>query len=240
MRIDAAVFCYAPSPAQCDAPLRSETSMHMVLSWNERFLSSTRGKLITLLRREAQTVEELASALRVTDNAVRAHLATLERDGLVRQVGVRRSGGSGKPAFSYGLAPEAERHFPRPYADVLDEVLGELQERLAPNQVEALLRASGSHLASRYPASDGPGATRLEKAVAALNQLGGLAELALRDEQPIIQGYSCPFAALVPNHPNICRLAETFVSDVAGLPLRESCERGPTPRCRFIPLAHEM
>jgi hypothetical protein len=26
---------------------------------------------------------------------------------------------------------------------------------------------------------------------------------------------------------------------VAGRPLRESCERGPTPRCRFIPLAHE-
>jgi hypothetical protein len=26
---------------------------------------------------------------------------------------------------------------------------------------------------------------------------------------------------------------------VAGLPLHESCERGPIPRCRFIPLAHE-
>jgi hypothetical protein len=26
---------------------------------------------------------------------------------------------------------------------------------------------------------------------------------------------------------------------VAGLPLRESCERGSTPRCRFIPVAHE-
>jgi len=31
------------------------------------------------------TVEELAQALDLTDNGVRAHLTTLERDGIVRQ-----------------------------------------------------------------------------------------------------------------------------------------------------------
>jgi len=211
----------------------------MPVSWNERLLGSTRGQLTAFLRRDTQTVEDLATALQLTDNAVRAHLATLERDGIVRQAGVRRSGRSGKPAFTYELTPEAERLFPRPYADVLDDVLDELQGRIAPSQVEALLRASGSHLASRYPASDGPLTTRLENAVAALNQLGGLAELEAQEDQLIIQGYSCPLAALASNHPEVCRLAETFVSDVAGLPLRESCEHGPTPRCRFIPLAHE-
>lgn len=211
----------------------------MPMPWNERFLGSTRGQLIALLRRDTQTVEDLATALQLTDNAVRAHLATLERDGLVRQAGVRRSGGSGKPAYIYELTPEAERLFPRRYADVLDEVLGVLEGRLAPNLFEALVRASGSHLASRYPASDGPVGARLENAAAALNQLGGLAAVEQHDDQLVIQGYSCPLAALVPNHPEVCRLAETFASDVAGLPLRESCERGPTPRCRFIPVAHE-
>jgi predicted ArsR family transcriptional regulator len=211
----------------------------MSVPWNERFLSSTRGQLIALLRRDTQTVEDLATALRLTDNAVRAHIATLERDGIVRQVGVHRSGGSGKPAFIYGLTPEAERLFPRPYADVLDEVLGALQGRLAPDQIEALLRTSGSHLASRYPRSEGPDTARLENAVAALNQLGGLAEVEQHDDELVIQGYSCPLAALVLEHPEVCRLAETFASEVAGLPLRESCERGPIPRCRFIPLAHD-
>ncbi|HEX9067408.1 MAG TPA: ArsR family transcriptional regulator [Ktedonobacterales bacterium] len=211
----------------------------MPVPWNERFLGSTRGRVIASLRRDTQTVEDLATALQLTDNAVRAHLATLERDGIVRHIGVRRSGKSGKPAFTYGLTPEAEYLFPRPYAEVLDEVLGELQAHLAPHVAEALLRASGSHLASRYPAPNGPLTARLENAVTALNQLGGLAELERHDDQLVIQGYSCPLAALVPNHPEVCRLAETFVSDVAGLPLRESCERGPTPRCRFVPLTHE-
>src|SRR4051812_48992576 len=211
----------------------------MPMPWSERFLGSTRGQLIAFLRRDAQTVEELATALRLTDNAVRAHLATLERDGLVRQVGVRRSGRSGKPAFTYGLTAEAEQLFPRPYADVLDGVLGELHGYVAPHLVEALLRASGDRLASRYPAVEGSVSARLQNAVTALNQLGGLAELETHDGQLVIQGYSCPLAPLVPNHPEVCRLAETFVSDVAGLPLRESCERGAIPRCRFIPVAHE-
>jgi predicted ArsR family transcriptional regulator len=192
--------------------------------------------LVDILRRGTRTVEDLAAALQLTDNAVRSHLATLERDGLVRQVGVHRSGRSGKPAFTYGLTAEAERLFPRRYADVLDGVLVELQDQLAPDQLEALLRASGNHLASRYPVSDGPVMARLENAAAALNQLGGLAKVEERDDQYLIQGYSCPLAALVTEHPEICRLAETFVSDVAGLPFHESCERGPTPHCRFIPL----
>jgi predicted ArsR family transcriptional regulator len=48
---------------------------------NQRFFASTRGRIVTLLRRSSHTVEELAQALDLTDNAVRAHLATLERDG---------------------------------------------------------------------------------------------------------------------------------------------------------------
>ena len=71
---------------------------------NERFFESTRGQIITLLRRSDLTVEELARALGLTDNGVRAHLTILERDGIVRQRGsVRRSSGGGKPAYIYEL-----------------------------------------------------------------------------------------------------------------------------------------
>lgn len=54
---------------------------------NQRFFASTRGRIVTLLRHSSHTVEELAEALDLTDNAVRAHLATLERDGVVQQRG---------------------------------------------------------------------------------------------------------------------------------------------------------
>src|SRR3989442_183899 len=49
--------------------------------WNKRLLASTRGRILALLRSENRTVNGLAAALRLTDNAVRAHLLSLERDG---------------------------------------------------------------------------------------------------------------------------------------------------------------
>src|SRR5215469_14166004 len=117
----------------------------MTSPWNERFFATTRGQLILLLRRGSHTVEDLAQALQLTDNAVRAHLATLERDGLVEQQGVRR--GTGKPAFVYALTVEAERLFPKAYEAVLDQLLDVLQGREPPAEVQELLHAVGRRLA---------------------------------------------------------------------------------------------
>src|SRR2546426_7763875 len=75
--------------------------------WNERFLGSTRGKVLSLLRRADLTVDQLAGELSLTGNAVRAHLSALERDGLVRPVSTRRS--SRKPARVYSVVPESEQ-----------------------------------------------------------------------------------------------------------------------------------
>ena len=47
--------------------------------WDQRFFASTRGRVVTLLRDGHTTVEDLARALNLTDNAVRTHLSALER-----------------------------------------------------------------------------------------------------------------------------------------------------------------
>src|SRR2546423_10622510 len=118
-----------------------------LLNWNQRFFESTRGRIITLLRRASRTVEELAQALQLTDNAVRAHLATLERDGLVRQRGIRR--GSGKPSYVYELSPDAETLFPKAYGPIMRQLLEVLCEQMSPEQVEALLRMTGRRIAGQ-------------------------------------------------------------------------------------------
>ena len=114
----------------------------MATYWDQKFFESTRGQLVTLLRRGGRTVEELAQVLVLTDNGVRAHLATLERDGLVQQRGsVRRSSGGGKPAYVYELTSEAENLFPKAYEPVLHRLLDVLSERMGPEESEMLLRA---------------------------------------------------------------------------------------------------
>jgi predicted ArsR family transcriptional regulator len=119
----------------------------LATNWDAKFFESTRGQIVVLLRRSGRTVEELARALGLTDNGIRAHLAVLERDGIARQRGsVRRGSGGGKPAYIYELTLEAEDLFPKAYEPAFGGLLDVLVERLGPEESEALLRSVGRRL----------------------------------------------------------------------------------------------
>ncbi len=198
---------------------------------NQRFFASTRGQIITLLRRSSRTVDELAQALSLTDNAIRAHLVPLERDGMILQRGMRR--GSGKPAAVYALAPAAEQLFPKAYDPVLQQLLDVLSERIAADEVETLLREVGRRMAAQWRVPSGDLRARLGAAVEAFNELGGMAELEACDGHFCIDSYSCPFAAVVPGHPAVCSLAETLLSELVGVPVQKHCDDRGVPQCRF-------
>ena len=201
---------------------------------NQRFLETTRGRIVALLRCNARTVEELARALDLTDNAVRAHLATLERDGMVRQSGVRRGPGAGKPSTVYELPPEAEVVFSRAYPPVLDALLEELVAQLPRNQTDALLAGVGRRLARPLmPPATASHRARLQAAVDVLNALGGAAELDEQDGTAVIRGCGCPLASAVARRPETCRAVEALLSEVVGLPVRQCCRHGDRPSCCF-------
>ena len=82
------------------------------ITFDKRFFESTRGQIVTILRSAPCTVEDLAEKLSLTDNAVRANLLSLERDGLVQQKGMVK--GFRKPHYIYGLSESARELFPRP------------------------------------------------------------------------------------------------------------------------------
>ena len=202
--------------------------------WRQRMLSSTRGRVLDLLRRGPATVSELAAAVGLTDNGVRIHLAALERDGLVQQEGSRRTGG--KPSFVYQLSPDAEALFPKGYATVLSEVLGYVREREGSAGLQAFLREVAQRTAQKLPGnghSDLP--TRVRAAAALLSELGGLTEV-VEDERSLqIRGYSCPLSSVVTDNPETCALAEELVGAIVGTEVRECCDRGgATPRCAFV------
>jgi len=201
--------------------------------FDERFFESTRGRIVRLLRGSASTVNALAGALELTDNAVRAHLVSLERDGLVRQSGMQK--GSRKPHFAYELTPDAERLFPKAYDLLLNRLLGVLKSQLPAEAVTALLTDVGRSLAPA-DAGDDVGENvdrRLERALVELEALGGSAEIVREDGATSIRSHGCPLGAAVAEHPEVCRLAEALVAEIVGAPVHEHCERDPVPRCRF-------
>lgn len=199
--------------------------------WRQRMLATTRGRVLALLRWGPRTVSELASAVDLTENAVRNHLSALERDGLVEQEGVRR--GAGKPAHVYQLSREAESLFPKAYATVLSELLTLVRDQQGGAGVETYLRSVGRGAGERAKSGSPALRDRVDAAVAVLGELGGLADVLETDEAITIRGYSCPLAAIVGEHPEACALAEELVSGVVGAKAVECCDRSGSPRCSF-------
>jgi predicted ArsR family transcriptional regulator len=200
---------------------------------DERFFDSTRGRVVGLLRGKSGTVNELAEKLGLTDNAVRAHLLSLERDGLVRQSGVQR--GARKPHYSYELTHEAERLFPKAYDALLNQLITTLKGRLPLSAIEDVLREVGRSLAGRH-ASGGSSVDideRLRNALEVLTAIGGTPSVDREGGELRIRSGGCPLAAAVVEHPEVCELAEALVAEIVGLPVRESCDRGDSPKCCF-------
>ena len=150
----------------------------------------------------------------------------------LRTTGTRGSGG-GKPAYVYELTQEGEQLFAKAYEPTLGRLLDVLCERLGPEESEALLRLVGHRMVEGKTVPTDGARARLEAAAGVLNELGGLAELEEQDGTLVIRGYGCPLAAVTPDHPEVCRLAEALVAEVAGVPVQEHCERSERPSCRF-------
>jgi predicted ArsR family transcriptional regulator len=214
----------------------------------KRFFAGTRGQILTLLRRESRTVDELAQALEVTGNAVRVQLAALERDGFVQQEpGERR--GVGKPAYVYRLTSRAENLFPKAYDRVLDLMLNLLAERMNSDEIEELLWAIGRRMAGleglrlgqdgnelterRRGAPSGDVRERLNMAVEILNHLGGLMEIEEHDDSFSLCGYSCPLAPLVVEHLDLCKVTQSMLTNLVSVPVHERCERSGSLWCCF-------
>jgi predicted ArsR family transcriptional regulator len=203
--------------------------------WDQRFLSTTRGQVVAELWRAPRTVEELAAALGITDNAVRSHLSSLERDGLVCRSGVRRT--QAKPAFVYDVTLAADRLFPTAYAPVLGYVLDEVGKRIGTAARIELLRQVGERLATESTKSARqPVSERIERAISVLRELGSTLEIDAAESprgSVLLRGYSCPLASTTAEHPEACQVIESFLATAIGARTAVRCEREGRPRCGF-------
>lgn len=201
---------------------------------NKRFFESTRGRIVMLMRGSERSVDELAKELGLTDNAIRSHLFTLERDGLVEQGGIIK--GFRKPHFAYHLTAEAEQLFPKPYDALFNQLLSSLKDRLTIKALQNILQEVGQRIAAVKTSAmdDDPGIDiRLEIALKTLEDLGGKAEMTKEVDKVIISSGGCPLAAAVVDHPEVCKLAESLITEIVGRPVKEMCNRDQMPQCHF-------
>ena len=184
-----------------------------------------------LLRRRAMTVDELALALHLTRTAVRAQLATLERDGLIEQRGSRK--GASKPARMYGVTTQAELLFSRAYVPILTGLLHVLARRMSPGEFDAVMHEVGRAAMAGRPMPRGPLRERVGMASSLLNELGGLTEVEEEDGLYVIRSHGCPLAAATAEHPEACNALESLLSEFVGTRVTKCCDRYDRARCCF-------
>ncbi len=204
------------------------------IGFTDRFFETTRGRVVDLLRQGVQTVDELATELGLTDNAVRAHLAALERDGIVRETGLRRGPGAGKPASMYGLTADAQPALSHAYIPFLRALLGTLADDVSRDRLNRLMREVGQRLAASAAAPDRAGVReRVALAAKLLEELGGVATLEEERGTMRICGVGCPLSAIVADRPEVCGAMTAMISEIVGTDVRECCDHGDQPQCRF-------
>ena len=200
----------------------------------KQLLDTSRGRIVTLLQQGALTVDDLASKLMLTPNAVRAQITAMERDGVVRRVG--RRAGATRPSHLFELTPEVEQLLSRAYVPLLTHLVEVFAGGLPADQVEELLRQTGNSLADELALGkrvSGSLRSRVTLASELLNeQLGAVTHVEANGGY-VIRGAGCPLSALTGKHPAVCLAIESLVEKLVGAPVRECCDRTGRPRCCF-------
>jgi predicted ArsR family transcriptional regulator len=176
-------------------------------------MKPTRQRLLEILEnRPGATAADLSRSLQLTQADIRHHLSNMVQEGLIIPSGHLHSGRRGRPARRFSLAAsEYKDNF-----DLLSKaLLVTAFEGLSPDEGNAFLKRVADHLISRTPVS-GPLSQRLVQAVRQLNELGYQARWEAHAEAPKIIFERCPFAALRPQHPELCQLDSQQLEIMSG------------------------
>jgi DeoR family transcriptional regulator, suf operon transcriptional repressor len=179
------------------------------------FFQTTRGRIVELLqRRGPSTAAELAQERGLTPNAIRQHLARLERDGLVAETSERR--GPTKPSLVFSLTEEGRRVFPQRYSTLLHALLEEISESQGSERVAELMHAIGRRSARKY-ASRFAGKTqeqRVAELTSILREQGVVADFEVGNDGFVLREHNCPFRDTVASHPEVCSVLHTLMAEV--------------------------
>jgi predicted ArsR family transcriptional regulator len=198
-----------------------------------KFFETTRGQIVRLLCSGAPTVTELARQLKVSENAVRSHVAALDRDGFVRLTGKRP--GTRKPHFSYELTPKAHHLFRKGYEPVLLELLEILSQRESPEDLRELALDVGRRFVQTYlpKLKEKKPASRLTTLVSTACNADIPLNLIHLNGDAIIRGCSCPLTSVTKRKPEICNVIARLLTEVLEQPVEQQCDHRGAPRCEF-------
>lgn len=197
---------------------------------------TTRQSILQLLRRNGEmTALELSERLRVGAVGVRQHLALLERDGLVRISGLRRS--VGRPSHLYVLTSEAEERFPKRYDRLALEMLAFIGEIGGPEAIDQILaHRRAALLDDLAPLIAGKSsAEQIASLADFLAEQGYMCEWGQdTDGSYILLEFNCPVDCVARQHVQLCAHELQLYQDLLGVAVtQESTIAQGAHCCRY-------
>ena len=193
--------------------------------------TSSARKVLAELRHGPRTVEQIATSLRLTPNAVRNQLRKLQDAGLAVRSGARP--GASKPSALYAITLEGQVQFSTLYLPVLTQFLRVAEGQCAGKQLESFMMETGKSLASRYPKPTGGVRDKIHSAARLLKTFGGIAEVRAHNGSMTIKSLGCPLSALTSENPAACKVLEGFLEQYLSTSVRTCCNRDDEPKCCF-------
>lgn len=169
--------------------------------------SSTRRVLLTMMKTKGPlSVSEMAKRLGVTEMAVRRHLNTMERDGLIEATISRQA--MGRPSHLYSLTVLADDLFPKNYHLLTLDLLDELLTHAGEEQVNRLFEGRKEKMLDKY-AHQMKGET-LEERVSELTEIqnagGYMANWEKKENgEYVLNEYNCPIAQVANRYEEACK-----------------------------------
>ncbi len=172
-------------------------------------LTARQKVLAHLKKTRAASAREIARALKMSAPNVRHHLGILTSDGRLEVTSVHQRGGRGRPEKMYSLSQSALGDNLSVLADVLLD--GKVN---IVNAGERIARSQGLVGFTNQPLPK-----RLSLLVDKLNDMHYQSRWEAGAEGPRVIFGRCPFAKIIENHPELCKMDSAMLEISLGRPI---------------------
>ncbi len=186
-------------------------------------MQRTRCQILEILKkRGGTTLDELSNGVGLSPVTIRAHLAVLERDALVKSEEVR--GKVGRPHYVYSLTPKADEWFPRTNHIVANRILDALIDLDGQQVLDKVAARMAERWAEQW-ANRVQGVdleTRVAELAAVRSEEGAIAEWKATEDGYLLRQHHCACWQIARYHPMVCEAEIGYMRRL----LRASVQRG--------------
>nr|WP_280521306.1 transcriptional regulator [Paenibacillus mangrovi] len=197
---------------------------------------STRDKILQLLKTKGDlSAKEITEFIGITSMAVRRHINTLEKDGLIESKTIRQP--MGRPTAIYHLTEQAETFFPNKYHTLTLDLLSELELDAGSEMVDRLFDRRGESLRRNHATKmQGKSFAEKVKVLAEIqNDNGYMVELEKNSENEYtLMEYNCPISQIAKKYNHACTCEMKMFESLLGAEVgRTECLAKGDKKCVY-------